>query len=219
METPSEIKGLSNGKSLEISGKTLETIFQTINVFIQLLTSKLMIPKAIREILNDHKTDIESLKSKISNYESLIKDMEKNHKNLQENHKKLLEKTLEISGNWKTEIPNTSQPPIPHNYTPISRPEPIANIKPSMFRMSDLQFLILLKQGKADSTHFAVSPMQLKLAYGLNKSERTVRNKLIELEYRGFVSTTGSRPRKYYLTKAGAELLDQQRRDSISFEL
>ncbi len=178
-----------------------------------------MIPKAIREILNDHKTDIERLKSKVSKYESLIKDIEQSHQNLQEKHQKLLEKTLEISGNWKTEIPNFSNTPTRQHRQPISRPEPIANIKPSMFRMSDLQFLILLKQGKADSTHFAVSPMQLKLAYGLDKSERTVRNKLIELEYQGFVSTTGSRPRKYYLTKAGAELLDQQRRDSISFEV
>ena len=165
-----------------------------------------MIPKAIREILNDHKIDIERLKSKLETSETTLKT-------LQEKHQILLEKTLENSGNWKNELPQVS---TTQNTT---HQQPIANIKPAMFRMSDLQFLILLKQGKADTIHFAVAPIQLKLAYSLDKSERTIRNKLIELEYRGFVATTGSRPKKYYLTNAGTEVIEQQRRDSISFEI
>ncbi len=172
-----------------------------------------MIPKAIREILNDHKIDIEHLKSKLSQSETTIKNLQESLKNLQEKQEKLLEKSLEISGNWKNEIPKLS---TTQKYT---SQQPIANIKPAMFRMSELQFLILLKQGKADSVHFAVSPIQLKLAYSLDKSERTIRNKLIELEYRGFVATTGTRPRKYYLTKEGNEVIEKQRRDSISFEM
>ena len=68
-------------------------------------------------------------------------------------------------------------------------------------------------------TFFAVSPTQLKLAYGLEKSERTIRNKLLELEYRGFINGTGARPKKYYLTKEGTELIDKQRRNSISFDI
>jgi len=198
---------------LEISGKTLETFFQTINVFIQSLSPSSMIPKAIREILNDHKIDIERLKSKLTESETTIKALQDKIKYLQEKHQNLLEKTLENSGNWKNEIPQLSTTGKPKTQ------QPIANIKPTMFRMSDLQFLILLKQGKADTVHFAVAPIQLKLAYSLDKSERTIRNKLIELEYRGFVATTGSRPKKYYLTKAGTEVIEQQRRDSISFEI
>jgi hypothetical protein len=168
-----------------------------------------MIPKAIREILNDHKTDIERLKSKLNERETTVKTLQEKIKYFQEKHQNL----LETSGNWKNEIPQLSTTP----QLPIQ--QPIANIKPAMFRMSDLQFLILLKQGKADTVHFAVAPIQLKLAYSLDKSERTIRNKLIELEYRGFVTTTGSRPKKYYLTNAGNEVIDQQRRDSISFEI
>nr|AIF09429.1 hypothetical protein [uncultured marine group II/III euryarchaeote KM3_37_C11] len=172
-----------------------------------------MIPKAIREILNNHKTDIERLKSKLNERETTVKTLQEKLKNLQENQQNLLEKTLEISGNWKNEIPKLS------TTQRRAQQQPIANIKPAMFRMSDLQFLILLKQGKADTIHFAVAPIQLKLAYSLDKSERTIRNKLIELEYQGFVATTGSRPKKYYLTKAGNEVIQQQRRDSISFEI
>ena len=175
-----------------------------------------MIPKAIREILNDHKTDIERLKSKVSKYESLIKDIEQSHQNLQEKHQKLLEKTLEISGNWKNEIPNEFPKQLPQPRTPRRA---IATIKPTLFNLSDLQYLILLQQGKADSVYFAVSPMQLKLAYSLDKSERTIRNKLIELEYRGFIAGTGTRPKKYYLTKEGTELIETQRRNSITFDI
>jgi len=194
---------------LENSGKTLETFFQTINVFIQSLSLNSMIPKAIREILNDHKIDIERLKSKLTESETTVKILQDKIKSLQEKH----QTSLENSGNWKNEIPQRS------TTQQNSTQQPIANIKPAMFRLSELQFLILLKQGKADTVHFAVAPIQLKLAYSLDKSERTIRNKLIELEYRGFVATTGSRPKKYYLTKAGTEVIEQQRRDSISFEI
>jgi DNA repair exonuclease SbcCD ATPase subunit len=166
----------------------------------------------MREILNDHKIDIERLKSKLTESENTVKTLQEKIQNLQENQQNLLEKTLEISGNWKNDIPQLST-------TQKQVQQPIANIKPTMFRMSDLQLLILLKKGKADTVHFAVAPIQLKLAYSLDKSERTIRNKLIELEYQGFVATTGSRPKKYYLNKAGNEVIQQQRRNSISFEL
>ena len=172
-----------------------------------------MIPKAIREILNDHKIDIERLKSELTESKNTVKTLQEKIQNIQENQQNLLEKTLEISGNWKNDIPqlSTTQKQV--------QQQPIANIKPAMFRMSDLQFLILLKKGKADTIHFAVAPIQLKLAYSLDKSERTIRNKLSELEYQGFVATTGSRPKKYYLTSAGNEVIKQQRRNAISFEL
>ena len=171
-----------------------------------------MIPKSVRDILNDHKSDIERLKSRISDRDSIIKKLEQEVQKLHENNEKLLEKRVEISGNWKNEFPKQ------HISTQNHR-QPIATIKPTLFNLSDLQYLILLQQGKADSTFFAVSPMQLKLAYGLEKSERTIRNKLLELEYRGFINGTGARPKKYYLTKEGTELIDKQRRNSISFDI
>ena len=175
-----------------------------------------MIPKAVKDILNAHKTDIERLKLKISERDIRIKKLEENLKNFQIKHENLLEKTLEISGNWKNVVPNEF--PKQHQPSQIQR-RPIASIKPTLFNLSDLQYLILLQQGKADSIYFAVSPLQLKLAYSLDKSERTIRNKLLELEYRGFIGGTGTRPKKYYLTKEGTELIDKQRRNSISFDI
>jgi transcriptional regulator of heat shock response len=174
-----------------------------------------MIPKSVRDILNDHKSDIERLKSRITDRDSIIKKLEQEVQKLHENSEKLVEKTVEIRGNWKNEFP-TQHTPTQH--TQYHR-QPIATIKPTLFNLSELQYLILLQQGKADSTFFAVSPMQLKLAYGLEKSERTIRNKLLELEYRGFINGTGARPKRYYLTKEGTELIDKQRRNSISFDI
>ncbi|RZD32222.1 MAG: hypothetical protein CXT77_00790 [uncultured DHVE6 group euryarchaeote] len=171
-----------------------------------------MIPKSVRDILNDHKSDIERLKSRITDRDLIIKKLEQEVQKLHKNNEKLLEKTVEIRGNWKNEFPKQHTPTQNHR-------QPIATIKPTLFNLSDLQYLILLQQGKADSTFFAVSPMQLKLAYGLEKSERTIRNKLLELEYRGFINGTGARPKKYYLTKEGTELIDKQRRNSISFDI
>lgn len=175
-----------------------------------------MIPKSVRDILNNHKSDIERLKSRISERDSIIKKLEQEVQKLHENNEKLLEKRVEIRSNWKNEFPNEF--PKQHRSTQ-NHQQPIATIKPTLFNLSDLQYLILLQQGKADSTFFAVSPMQLKLAYGLEKSERTIRNKLLELEYRGFINGTGARPKKYYLTKEGTELIDKQRRNSISFDI
>ncbi len=179
-----------------------------------------MIPKSVRDILNNHKIDIERLKSRITDRDSIIKKLEQEVQKLHENSEKLVEKTVEIRGNWKNEFPTQHTPTqhTPTQHTQNHR-QPIATIKPTLFNLSDLQYLILLQQGKADSTFFAVSPMQLKLAYGLEKSERTIRNKLLELEYRGFINGTGARPKKYYLTKEGTELIDKQRRNSISFDI
>jgi len=175
-----------------------------------------MIAKSVRDILNDHKSDIERLKSRITDRDSIIKKLEQEVQKLHKNNEKLPEKTVEIRGNWKNEFPNE----FPKQHTPTQyHRQPIATIKPTLFNLSELQYLILLQQGKADSTFFAVSPMQLKLAYGLEKSERTIRNKLLELEYRGFINGTGARPKRYYLTKEGTELIDKQRRNSISFDI
>ena len=175
-----------------------------------------MIPKSVRNILNDHKSDLEQLKSRIYDRDSIIKKLEQKVQKLQENNEKLLEKIMESRGNWKNEFPNE----FPKQHAPTqNHRQPIATIKPTLFNLSDLQYLILLQQGKADSTFFAVSPTQLKLAYGLEKSERTIRNKLLELEYRGFINGTGARPKKYYLTKEGTDLIDKQRRNSISFDI
>tara|TARA_Y100000034_G_scaffold135566_1_gene208040 strand:- start:916 stop:1428 length:513 start_codon:yes stop_codon:yes gene_type:complete len=162
----------------------------------------------LREILNNHKSDIERLKTN-------IKETTNNLTKLQEKHNKLLEKVMEISGNWKQPFPNLSNIPS----KPIQPQQPIANIKPSIFGMSDLQFLILLEKGKATNPNFAVSAIQLKLAYGINRSERTVRNKLLELEYKGYISTTGTRPKQFYLNSEGQELISKQKRETISFEL
>ena len=54
-----------------------------------------MIPKAIREILNDHKIDIERLKSELTESKNTVKTLQEKIQNIQENQQNLLEKTLE----------------------------------------------------------------------------------------------------------------------------
>jgi len=87
------------------------------------------------------------------------------------------------------------------------------------FQLSNFQLLILLKESKANSRQFAVTASQLKIAFTINRSARTIRNKLAELEAQGFVTHIGAKPKAWSLTPAGIELIEKQGRTALQVGL
>ncbi len=144
-----------------------------------------------RKILNSHKSEIEKLKSDLSITRNDLS-------NLSNKYQFLLEKMLEINGNSKQK-------------TPISKP------LASNFAVSDFQLLVLLSEGQATTPNYAVTAIQLKTAYNIQKSERTIRNKLAELEHLNYISTIPGRPKRYFLSKLGIDYVEKQKRESLSF--
>ncbi|SVD38612.1 uncharacterized protein METZ01_LOCUS391466, partial [marine metagenome] len=49
------------------------------------------------------------------------------------------------------------------------------------------------------------------------KSERTIRNKLSELEHLSYILTIPGRPKRYFLSKTGIDYVEKQKRESLSF--
>ena len=85
-------------------------------------------------------------------------------------------------------------------------------------QLRDVQLLMLLEQSKATNKTFAVTANQLITAYGIEVSDRTLRNKLAALELRGLVISFGSRPKYFFITPTGVDLLHKQKRGVLSFE-
>ena len=144
-----------------------------------------------RKILNSHREEIEALKSDLSL-------TQKELSNLTNKYQFLLEKMLEINGNSKPK-------------TPVSKP------LASTFAISDFQLLLVLFDAQATSQNYAVTAIQLKAAYNIQKSERTIRNKLSELEHLNYISTISGRPKRYFLSKNGIDYVEKQKRESLSF--
>ncbi len=144
-----------------------------------------------REILNSHKSEIEKLKADLDSTKSELST-------LTGKYQFLLEKMLEINGNTK---------PKPTISKPIA----------SNFAVSDFQLLVLLSDGQATTPNYAVTAIQLKTAYNIQKSERTIRNKLAELEHLNYISTIPGRPKRYFLSKSGMDYVEKQKRESLSF--
>ena len=105
---------------------------------------------------------------------------------------------LELNGNSKPK-------------TPVSKP------LASTFAISDFQLLLVLFDAQATSQNYAVTAIQLKAAYNIQKSERTIRNKLSELEHLNYISTITGRPKRYFLSKNGIDYVEKQKRESLSF--
>ena len=144
-----------------------------------------------RKILNAHREEIEILKADLTLTKTDLT-------NLTNKYQFLLEKMLELNGNPKTK-------------TPISRP------LASTFAVSDFQLLMLLSDAQATSLSYAVTAIQIKAAYNIQKSERTIRNKLAELEHLKFISAIPGRPKRYFLSKQGIDYVEKQKRESLSF--
>ncbi len=85
------------------------------------------------------------------------------------------------------------------------------------FTWSQIQLLIMLRDGKATSTEFAVSSEQLRKTFSIDKSERTIRNTLKDIIKFGYVGVIGSKPKRFFITPAGLMFLEQQQRQSLHF--
>ena len=124
--------------------------------------------------------------------EDRIAKLEKELDLMKERYIKLLEHTIELKGNQKLEVSNK----ITHPNVPLDK----------------FQLLILLKESKAMSAEFSVSATKLKQAFSINKTERTIRDKLTALELMNLVSSIGLKPKNYYLTPKGLSMISQQQR-------
>ena len=144
-----------------------------------------------RKILNSHREEIEALKSDLMSTQTELS-------NLTNKYQFLLEKMLELNGNSKPK-------------TPVSKP------LASTFAISDFQLLLVLFDAQATSQNYAVTAIQLKAAYNIQKSERTIRNKLSELEHLNYILTITGRPKRYFLSKNGIDYVEKQKRESLSF--
>lgn len=133
----------------------------------------------IREILNDHREQIEKLKATVEN--------------LQEKNTILADRLTTLS------------------ITPIQpKPEPKQESKESIVQLDKFQLLMLLKNSKADNSSLAVSAQQLKDAFSIDKTVRTIHNKMLDLRRAGLIETTGKKPLRYFLTDSGTNLVKQQ---------
>lgn len=132
--------------------------------------------------------------SKKQTTEERLANIEKELNAMKDRYIRLLEHTIESNGNRKSETSNR-----------ISKGSP--NVQLDKF-----QLLILLNQSKADTPEFAVSSAQLKQAFSINKTERTIRDKLSALEVMNIVSSRGQKPKLYFLTPKGLQMISQQQR-------
>ena len=144
-----------------------------------------------RKILNSHRDEIEILKAGLNSTKTELV-------NLTNKYQFLLEKMLELNGNSKPK-------------TTISKP------LASTFAVSDFQLLMLLSDAQAISSNYAVTAIQIKAEYNVQKSERTIRNKLAELEHLKYILAIPGRPKRYYLSKQGMDYVEKQKRESLSF--
>lgn len=125
-------------------------------------------------------------------FQSIQKELQE----LKEKYIFLLENIVKLQGNWKapTEVPKAPEQSL-----------------------GNLQILMLLQKSRATSREFAVTALQLKKAYSINKSERTVRNKLNYLEAHNLVASLGLKPKAYFVTPSGLSMIREQGRGSLSF--
>jgi hypothetical protein len=126
--------------------------------------------------------------------EQRLDSIEKELNAMKDRYINLLESTLEAKGNRKLEISNR-----------ISKGSP--NVQLDKF-----QLLLLLQQSKATTPEFAVSSTQLQRAFSLGKTTRTIRDKLTSLELMHLVASLGQKPKIYYLTARGVQMISQQQK-------
>jgi hypothetical protein len=130
--------------------------------------------------------------------EQRIEQLEKALNEMKERYILLLEHTLEIKGNPKKEISNSSSK---------GNPKLIQNVQ-----LDNFQMLLLLQKSRATTPEFAVSATQLQTAFALNRTTRTIRDKLTSLELMNVITSFGQKPKLYYLTSKGINMINQQQR-------
>ena len=140
--------------------------------------------------------------------------LERQLSNMKDKYIKLLEGGAAI-GSRKSEAPTGA------SVVPAARQGDVAsavnrNASTAPPALTDLQLLFLLKESRATNRQYAVAASQLQKAYHLNRTTKTVRNKLNDLELRGFAGSIGQKPKGFFITPAGLAALDRQRRSAIN---
>ncbi len=138
-----------------------------------------------------------------------VEYLERQLLDLKDKYIKLLESKLAV-GNQKSEVP-TGTSAISEARLALNHPAPA-----STPALTDLQLLFLLKESRATNKQYAVAASQLHRAYDLNRSVKTIRNKLNDLELRGFAGSIGQKPKGFFITPSGLAALDRQRRSAIN---
>lgn len=148
-----------------------------------------------------------------SDQELRIRVLENESKTINQKYLDLLEMVVKNIGNWKPEISNTASKDktnVSDGTSKITKKLPKTQKIPDL-GMDSYQILLLLDKSKANSPNFAVNSNQLKMSFDVDKTERTIRNKLLSLTKQGYVNVTGQRPKRFFITQAGSNLLSNQR--------
>lgn len=164
--------------------------------------------KSTEEIKSFLKKNFRNQAAEIQDLRNSLKKLSEDHKKLKEKYEFVLETLLEKVGKGHFQLPSEVSNRSESVSTPATKP----------IQLSDIQLLMLLDQSKANNRTFAVSVNQLITAYSIESSNRTLRNKLASLELRGAVSSFGGKPKYYFLTSHGQNLLNQQKRGILNFE-
>tara|TARA_Y100000310_G_scaffold305920_1_gene346606 strand:+ start:807 stop:1211 length:405 start_codon:yes stop_codon:yes gene_type:complete len=133
------------------------------------------------------------MSEELANLRCRVEYLERQLLDLKDKYIKLLEGKLAI-GSQKSEVPKESS-------------------------VTDLQILFLLKESRATNKRYAVTASQLHRAYNLNRSVKTIRNKLNDLELRGVVGSFGLKPISFFITPNGLAALDRSKRSSIGIAM
>jgi len=141
------------------------------------------------------------METELASLRERVAYLERQLSNMKDRYIKLLEGGAAI-GSQKSEVP--IQPS-----TRMASPW-------SSVVLTDIQILFLLKESRATNKQYAATASQLCKVYNLNRSVKTIRNKLNDLELRGFVGTIGQKPIGFFITPAGLAALDRQRRSAIN---
>ena len=159
-------------------GKSLHQKTRIFKFKLYLLIEMAFDIERIREILNEHREQIEKLKGE-------------------------LEKSREKYNALADRIATLSIAPQPVQEPKKEKKEPAVQI-------DKFQMLMLLKNSKADNSSLAVSAQQIKDSFSIDKTVRTIHNKMLDLKKTGLIQTTGKKPIRYFLTQSGLNLVDQQ---------
>lgn len=211
--------------------------------FFQNMTAVIDDIEFIKDVLDDHKQDIEILKnelSKISNTleklskELILKQKEEHKEEIieekipkKEDEVESLKTSLNYISNSLLEIKENIKEkenfrfPIPiSNEKPVQVPYNFFNEKSNQDSILDLekfQLLFILKQSRAISPQMATSARQLKEAFSIDKTVRTLHNKLALLENEGLIIKIGKKPTLYFLSQKGLNIMNRQQRNVFSF--
>ncbi len=203
----------------------------------------------IKDILDEHKADIESIKRKLH---YLTNKSEEINEKIDNQKKQATEQTKTLEDNSKNEKLATEVDSLRNQLTLISTsiselkqaignnrnfqfPLPTSNLQnqnPNLqspqqpqqqpkhdfvMDLERLQLLFILKQSKATTPAFAVSARQIKEAFSIDKTTRTLRNKLATLVREGYVIKISKKPALYFLSQNGLIVINKQEKSVFSF--